>query len=52
MKAIFANVIRFSRLRLWVDFFILFKFTRVLLMDVFNGFSLIQLKKQQGYEKK
>ena len=21
-------------------------------MDVFNGFSLMQLKKQQGYEKK
>ena len=45
---IFANVIRCSRLRLWVGYFIYFKLTPVLLMDVFSRCSLIQLKKYIG----
>ena len=43
---IFGNVIRCSALCFWVVYFIYFKFTPVFfLMDVFNGYSLIQLKK-------
>ena len=42
----FGNVIRCSALRLWVGYFIYFKFyICVLLMDVFNGCFLVQLKK-------
>ena len=39
----FSNVILCFTLRLWVDYFIYFEFNQsILLMDIFNGFSLVQ----------
>ena len=43
-RLVFAVAIRCSRLRLWVGYFVYFKFC-VLLMNVFNGCSLIQLNR-------
>ena len=50
-KLIFAIVIRWFRVRLWVGCLSVIIDAIALLMDVFNGCSLIQLEKQIGSEK-
>ena len=44
LKALFCYCHTFSRLRLWVVYFIYFKLTPLLLFDVFNGCSIVQLR--------
>ena len=44
---IFTNVIRYSRLPLWVAYFIYFKFTRVSSI-VYNGYIFCSIKETNG----